>query len=104
MPLHTKDDATAADAYARFGKGRHPAALNIGDCFAYACAQAHGAKLLFKGDDFGRTNATVALTGQGLAGWLLLDKEVACRQNQSPCVHGKRILLRIIGDGMVVLH
>lgn len=46
----------AIDAYARYGKGRHPAALNMGDCHAYACAKAHGARLLFKGDDFSRTD------------------------------------------------
>lgn len=46
----------AAEAYARFGKGRHPAALNMGDCFAYACAKAQGAKLLYKGEDFWRTD------------------------------------------------
>jgi ribonuclease VapC len=50
----------AAEAYARFGKGRHPAALNMGDCFAYACAKAHDAKLLFKGDDFGQTDIVSA--------------------------------------------
>lgn len=46
----------AVEAYARFGKGRHPAALNMGDCYAYACTRANGARLLFKGDDFGRTD------------------------------------------------
>lgn len=46
----------AAEAYARFGKGRHPAALNMGDCFAYACAKAHNARLLFTGNDFARTD------------------------------------------------
>ena len=46
----------AADAYARFGGGRHPAALNMGDCFAYACAKANDAALLYKGDDFARTD------------------------------------------------
>ena len=51
----------AADAYARFGKGRHPAALNMGDCFAYACARAHGAKLLFRGGDFSQTDIPAAL-------------------------------------------
>lgn len=45
----------AMQAYAEFGKGRHPAALNMGDCFAYACAKANRAKLLFKGDDFTKT-------------------------------------------------
>ena len=46
----------ALDAYARFGKGRHPAALNMGDCFAYACAKSNGAKLLYKGADFAQTD------------------------------------------------
>lgn len=46
----------AAEAYARFGKGRHVAALNMGDCFAYACARTNDARLLFKGDDFGKTD------------------------------------------------
>jgi ribonuclease VapC len=46
----------AVSAYARYGKGRHPAALNMGDCFAYACAKANGAKLLYKGDDFAKTD------------------------------------------------
>jgi ribonuclease VapC len=50
----------AADAYAQFGKGRHPAALNMGDCYAYACTRANRAKLLFTGDDFGRTDIDVA--------------------------------------------
>lgn len=46
----------ALDAFIRFGKGRHPAALNFGDCFAYACARQAQAPLLYKGDDFARTN------------------------------------------------
>jgi len=46
----------ATQAYAEFGKGRHPAALNLGDCFAYACAKSNRAKLLFKGDDFTKTD------------------------------------------------
>ena len=50
----------AAFAYAKFGKGRHPAALNMGDCFAYACAKANNAKLLFKGDDFSKTDIAIA--------------------------------------------
>ena len=48
----------AADAYEQFGKGRHPAALNFGDCFAYACATTNSARLLYKGDDFTRTDIT----------------------------------------------
>lgn len=46
----------ALQAFSRFGKGRHPAGLNMGDCFAYACARTHGAPLLFKGDDFSMTD------------------------------------------------
>ncbi len=48
----------ATEAHHRFGKGRHPAALNMGDCFAYACAHTNKARLLYKGDDFARTDLT----------------------------------------------
>ena len=50
----------AIAAYERFGKGRHPAGLNYGDCFSYALAQARGEPLLAKGDDFARTDAVMA--------------------------------------------
>lgn len=53
--------ALAAAAWRRFGKGRHPAALNLGDCFSYALAKQLGAPLLFKGDDFTQTDITSAL-------------------------------------------
>ena len=46
----------AVEAFARFGKGRHRADLNMGDCFAYACAVLNDAALLYKGDDFAHTN------------------------------------------------
>lgn len=46
----------ALDAYDRFGKGRHPAGLNFGDCFTYACARAHRVPLLYKGNDFPLTD------------------------------------------------
>jgi ribonuclease VapC len=46
----------AVDAYRRFGKGRHAAALNFGDCMVYAVAQLAGEPLLFVGDDFARTD------------------------------------------------
>ena len=46
----------ARDAFSRFGKGRHPAALNFGDCFAYALARTLAQPLLFKGDDFAKTD------------------------------------------------
>jgi ribonuclease VapC len=50
------EQAEALDAHTRFGKGAHPARLNMGDCFAYACARTHGVPLLFKGDDFSLTD------------------------------------------------
>jgi ribonuclease VapC len=43
-------------AWRQFGKGRHPAGLNYGDCFAYALAKAQGLPLLFEGDDFSQTD------------------------------------------------
>jgi ribonuclease VapC len=46
----------ARRAFSRFGKGRHPAGLNYGDCFAYALATVRGEPLLYKGDDFARTD------------------------------------------------
>lgn len=46
----------ATAAYADYGKGRHPAALNMGDCFAYACAKSNDAALLYKGNDFALTD------------------------------------------------
>lgn len=54
------ESARALDAFDRYGKGRHPARLNMGDCFAYACARSHGVPLLFKGDDFGQTDVMIA--------------------------------------------
>ena len=50
----------AAEAFARFGRGRHPAALNFGYCLAYATAAAMGDTLLFVGDDFTKTDVTPA--------------------------------------------
>jgi len=50
----------ATDAYAQYGKGRHPAGLNMGDCFAYACTRVNRAKLLFKGEDFTKTDIAPA--------------------------------------------
>jgi ribonuclease VapC len=50
----------ALDAFRRFGKGRHPAALNFGDCLSYAVARLAGRPLLFVGDDFSRTDIAVA--------------------------------------------
>lgn len=46
----------ALEAFDRFGKGNHPAGLNMGDCFSYACAKKLKQPLLFKGDDFSKTD------------------------------------------------
>ena len=51
----------AAAAWRRFGKGRHPAALNFGDCFSYAVARLAGVPLLYKGADFSQTDVPSAL-------------------------------------------
>ena len=53
----------AREAFARFGKGRHPAQLNFGDTFTYALANATGAPLLFKGEDFTHTDLKPAWAG-----------------------------------------
>lgn len=50
----------AREAYRDFGKGRHRAGLNFGDCFAYALAKVTGEPLLFKGDDFRHTDVQAA--------------------------------------------
>ncbi|MBO9708724.1 MAG: type II toxin-antitoxin system VapC family toxin [Caulobacter sp.] len=50
----------ALEAHARFGKGLHPAQLNMGDCFAYACARTNGVPLLYKGEDFSLTDIEAA--------------------------------------------
>jgi ribonuclease VapC len=50
----------ARKAFRRYGRGRHAANLNFGDCFAYALAKDKSAPLLFKGDDFGQTDVMVA--------------------------------------------
>ncbi len=60
MPIDEEIGEAAVDAFNRFGKGRHPAALNMGDCFAYACARSRAMPLLCKGDDFARTDALLA--------------------------------------------
>jgi ribonuclease VapC len=53
----------ARQAYSQYGKGRHPAGLNYGDCFTYALAKLSGEPLLFKGHDFSKTDLdTVTLS------------------------------------------
>ncbi len=56
VPFDDHHADIARDAFARYGKGRHKAALNFGDCAAYALAVAEAEPLLFKGTDFGATD------------------------------------------------
>lgn len=60
MPVTRAHADIARAAYRKFGKGNHPASLNFGDCFAYALAQQTGEPLLFKGDDFAKTDVSAA--------------------------------------------
>jgi ribonuclease VapC len=58
-PVDVESARRVIEAYRRYGRGRHPAGLNVGDCFTYACAAARrGGPLLYKGDDFGLTDLT----------------------------------------------
>jgi ribonuclease VapC len=56
VPVDAEQAAAARRAWRRFGKGRHPAGLNFGDCFAYALATTRDETLLFKGNDFAKTD------------------------------------------------
>jgi len=59
-PVTVRQAELAREAYRDFGKGRHRAGLNFGDCFAYALAKEAGESLLFKGDDFCHTDVEPA--------------------------------------------
>ncbi len=61
VPVDQTQAVVAVATWRRFGKDRHPAALNLGDCFAYALANTEGARLLFKGGDFAQTDIASAL-------------------------------------------
>jgi ribonuclease VapC len=63
IPFNAEQLAIARHAYRRYGKGRHPVGLNYGDCFSYALSQATGETLLFKGEDFTRTDIAVWRSG-----------------------------------------
>lgn len=56
LPFTEAHARAATDAFLRYGKGRHPAGLNFGDCMAYAVAKAEAAPLMFTGDDFAHTD------------------------------------------------
>ena len=60
MSVDSAQAQLAREAFRRFGKGRHPAGLNFGDCFAYALAAVTGEPLLYKGDDFAKTDIAAA--------------------------------------------
>lgn len=60
VPVTEEQTDLARGAFRRFGKGRHPAGLNYGDCFAYALATALGEPLLFIGEDFSKTDVVQA--------------------------------------------
>ena len=60
-PVTEEQAFLARQCYSDYGKGRHPAALNYGDCFSYALAKAMDEPLLFKGDDFRKTDVVSAI-------------------------------------------
>jgi ribonuclease VapC len=60
IPVSARQANLARKAFQRFGRGRHPAKLNFGDCFAYALAKDSSAPLLFKGNDFSQTDIMIA--------------------------------------------
>ncbi len=60
-PVSEEQALAARQAYSDYGRGRHPAGLNFGDCFSYALAKVSGELLLFKGSDFRKTDIAVAL-------------------------------------------
>jgi ribonuclease VapC len=59
VPVDAEHGKVASSAFSRFGKGRHRAGLDYGDCFSYALAISMGEPLLFKGDDFVHTDVTM---------------------------------------------
>jgi ribonuclease VapC len=60
IPFTEEHFETAVEAFLKFGRGRHPAALNFGDCMSYALATVAGVPLLFTGSDFARTDIAAA--------------------------------------------
>jgi len=64
VPVDDDQSVMSAQAFLRFGKGRHPAKLNLGDCFSYTLAKSLNAPLLYKGEDFGRTDIVAAVPSQ----------------------------------------
>lgn len=65
VPVTAEQAEVARSAWRQFGRGRHEAGLNFGDCFAYALAASSGEPLLFKGDDFAKTDIACVRLGRG---------------------------------------
>ena len=65
VAVDAEQGKVARRAFSQFGKGRHPAGLNYGDCFAYALAKVLAEPLLFKGNDFSKTDITPFETSSG---------------------------------------
>ncbi len=63
-PVDVEQALIGVEAYRRFGRGQHPARLNLGDAFAYALARRKNLPLLFKGDDFAKTDIEPALPAE----------------------------------------
>ena len=82
VPLAAALAKAARGAFVRFGKGRHPAELDLGDCAVYALAADRDAPLLFKGDDFRRTD----LGKRGVIARRHLDREPARRSEERASV------------------
>jgi ribonuclease VapC len=60
-PINEGIGRLAVECFDRYGKGRHPAQLNFGDCLSYACAKALDVPLLFKGEDFAKTDVNASV-------------------------------------------
>lgn len=65
VPFNASQAVVAREAHRRYGKGRHKAGLNLGDCFSYALAKERGQALLFKGDGFAATDIEPAIKTHG---------------------------------------
>ncbi len=61
LPFNEEQLRLARHAFRTYGKGRHPAGLNLGDCFSYAASRTTGEPLLYKGDDFAKTDVNACL-------------------------------------------
>jgi ribonuclease VapC len=69
VPVDAEHGRVACSGFSRFGKGRHRAGVNYGDCFSYALATSTGEPLLFKGDDFAYTDVTIVDPGSSRRAW-----------------------------------